>query len=159
MTGPAVLNSAARNAAFGLRGLSGRAYVRLINDNFASVTRLVIDPRYRGAGIGAKLLRRGAEMSGKPWVEMASEMANLVPFAEAAGFRRMGRARDKLRSRQRDDGCWYGRKDNRRQSWPDFLRRVRFSRPAYHVFDNRSRVPPSPSNGVEGGARKASEKR
>ncbi|MHC4717168.1 MAG: GNAT family N-acetyltransferase [Planctomycetota bacterium] len=143
MTGPPVLNSSARNAAFGLRGLTGPAYARLINDNFATVARLVLDPRYRGAGIGARLLRRAAEMTDRSWVELASEMANLVPFAAAAGFRLMGRGRDKLRAAPFDDGCWYGRKKNRRQSWPGFLRRVRFSRPAYYVFDNRNRVPPS----------------
>ena len=29
-----------------------------------------------------------------PWIELISEMADLVPFCEAAGFRRVARARD-----------------------------------------------------------------
>ena len=138
MVGPAALNSSARNAAFGLRGLRGPGKARLINDQFASVSRLVLDPRYRGAGIGALFLRRVAETTDKPWVELASEMANLVPFAEAAGFRRMGIGRDKLDSG--DARCWYGPKKDRQRSWPGFLRRVRFSRPGYFVFDNRAFV-------------------
>jgi len=135
MVGPGALNSSARNAAFGLRGMRGRAKARLINDNFASVVRLVLDPRYRGAGIGALFLRRVAETTDRPWIELTSEMANLVPFAEAAGFRRMGMGRDKLGDA--DGRCWYGPKKNRQRSWPAFHRRVRFSRPGYYVFDNR----------------------
>jgi len=148
VVGPSALAGSARSAAFGLRGLSRRERAKLINGNFATVTRLVLDPRYRGAGIAARFLRRVAETTPWPWIELISEMANLVPFAEAAGFVRLGRGTDKFRRGGRADvlsgsrrGGWYGSASRGSETWRRFLRRVRFSRPAYYVFDNRQNCP------------------
>ena len=174
------LASSARNRVFGLhgRGLS-RHLARQINRDFASVVRLVIDPRYRGAGLAAAFLRRCCQLTDWPWIELISQMADLVPFCQAAGFRRVG---DWLRfsppgqdpREQANDarlnpspetpesgekrclspasphaklaGLSPGRQPNRgpygRSNWTDaayaaYLRRSRFSKPAYFLFDNR----------------------
>ncbi len=162
------LASSARNRIFGLRGRGlSRHLARRINRDFASVVRLVIDPRYRGAGLAAAFLRRCCELTDWPWIELISQMADLVPFCEAAGFRRVddndGRRgtetqrEERGESQERDAGSEparsrssslisLGRQPNRgpygRSNWTDaayaaYLRRSRFSKPAYFLFDNR----------------------
>lgn len=137
------LSSAARNRAFALTGPLTRRRARWINRTFASVTRLVLDPRCRGAGIASAFLRRCCELAPWPWIELVSEMADLVPFCESAGFRRAGRARDKSRTSAaafrrspRSAGC-YGRSGWTEEGFRRYYRTARFSRPVYYVFDNR----------------------
>jgi GNAT superfamily N-acetyltransferase len=109
------------------------------------VTRLVLDPRYRGAGIASRFLRTVCRAAPWPWIELASEMANLVPFCEAAGFRRAGRAADKTRSRsgrlRNRLGAMTAQAFSAANTTSGALRRyrsrVRFSRPAYYILDNR----------------------
>ncbi len=159
------LASSARNRVFGLRGRGlSRHLARRINRDFASVVRLVIDPRYRGAGIAAAFLRRCCELTDWPWIELISQMADLVPFCEAAGFRRVdddghrdtetqridserGQKRNGVARAQACTTNSLGRRPNRghygRSNWTDaayaaYLRRSRFSKPAYFLFDNRA---------------------
>ena len=137
------LSSSGRNLVFGLRGPLTSQRARWVNRTFASVVRLVLDPRYRGAGLAAALLRRCCELVPWPWIELVSEMAGLVPFCEAAGFRRVARARDKGRtpaSRYRTEsgaaGC-YGRSGWTEEGFRRYYRHARYSRPVYYLFDNR----------------------
>ena len=134
------LSNAARNRAFGLPGKLTGALARRINRDFASVTRLVLDPRYRGAGLASLFLRRCCERVEWPWIELVSEMATVVPFAESAGFRRLGHTggRRAPAHPRPDEGPWG------RSAWTDAARRryrsrTRHSRPAYYVYDNRRR--------------------
>ena len=78
------LASAQRNRLFGLGGKMTSAKARVINENFACVSRLVLDPRYRGAGIGGWFLRVACEAAPWPWIELISEMANLTPSYKSA---------------------------------------------------------------------------
>lgn len=181
------LSNSARNRIFGLRGRGlSRALARRINRDFASVVRLVIDPRYRGAGIAAAFLRRCCQLTDWPWIELISQMADLVPFCQAAGFRRVGdwlrfsppggAASEKGQPVQANPSsedpkpgekrCLspaagpaslsLGRQPNRgpygRSNWTDsayaaYLRRSRFSKPAYFLFDNRANMRMDPSSG------------
>ena len=52
------LSSSVRNRLFGVREKLSKSLAQRINRNFASVIRLVLDPRYRGAGLAAGFLRR-----------------------------------------------------------------------------------------------------
>ena len=113
-----------------------------INRNFASIARLVLDPRYRGVSIAATFLRRVCELSPLPWIELTSEMANLVPFCEAAGFKLIGRGMDKFRRGAinrvtKPSNSPYGKSNWTSETFAKYLKRVRFSRPAYYLFDNR----------------------
>jgi len=137
------LCSSARNRRFGLTGKLTRRRALWINRTFASVARIVLDPRYRGAGVASAFLRRCCRRSPWPWIELTSEMADLVPFCEAAGFHRIARARDKsrtpagkLRTATRAANC-YGRSGWTDQGFLAYHRRARFSRPVYYLFDNR----------------------
>ena len=130
------LSSSVRNRLFGLRGKMTRQWGKWINRTFTSVARLVLDPRYRGAGIAAAFLRRACRLAPWPWIELVSEMADLVGFCESAGFRRVGRCLDKSRTSASSAKC-YGK-----SGWTDkglraYDRRARFSRPVYYIFDNR----------------------
>ena len=137
------LSSGPRNRLFGIRQRLTKPLARWINDNFAAVVRLVLVPRYRGAGIAAAFLRRCCELSSWPWIELSSEMAALVPFCEAAGFRPAGKGLDKSRRSGRLTGpprkseSPYGKSAWTEQTFRAYWRRVRFSRPAYYIFDNR----------------------
>ena len=137
------LSSSARNDLFGLRGPLTTALAGRINRNFASVARLVLDPRYRGAGLASALLRRCCKMAPWPWIELVSEMAALVPFCQAAGFKTVAKTSSKtdrfMKSRRRGDssaGVW-GKSNWTDKTFRNYLRRVRFSRPTYYIFDNR----------------------
>jgi len=133
------LASSQRNRIFGLSGKMTAARARLINRHFACVSRFVLDPRYRGAGIGGWFLRRACETAPWPWIELISEMANLVPFYRAAGFVPGGRSRDRYAGNSADGpgrSCW-GRSNWTDAAYARYARRIRHSRPAYCIRDNR----------------------
>jgi len=141
------LTSAQRNRVFGLGGKMSSARAEVINRNFACVSRLVLDPRYRGAGIGGWFLRSACEAAPWPWIELISEMANLVPFYKTAGFVQAGRsegkppfdyARDKPGESKRGSahGFW-GKSNWTDATYAQYTRRTRHSRPAYCIRDNR----------------------
>jgi ABC-type lipoprotein export system ATPase subunit len=133
------LASAHRNRLFGLKGKISSERARVINRNFACVSRLVLDPRYRGAGIGGWFLRRACEAAPWPWIELISEMANLVPFYEAAGFVQAGRSERKTqtKSRQGTGRTFWGKSNWTDATYAKYKKRTRYSRPAYCIRDNR----------------------
>ena len=53
------------------------------------INRVVIHPKYRTIGLGAKLIRETLPLAGTPFVEMVAVMAKYNPFAEKAGMRRI----------------------------------------------------------------------
>lgn len=133
------LSSARRNELFALPGKLSPSLAQWVNTNFASVTRLVIDPRYRGAGIAARFLKRCCEMSPWPWIELISEMANFIPFCRSAGFVYAGRAGGRKTSATRSGPrqTHYGKSNWTAKTFQAYLRRTCFSKPAYFLYDNR----------------------
>ena len=149
LVGPSPLASGARSGRFALPRRRGLARAALVNANFASVTRLVIAPEYRGAGLAWRFLRLAAQRTPRPWIELVAEMAALVPFARAAGFRRIGQAADRsgqslaslaARAASGRLGHCGGRK--RPETLLNYFRRSRFSRPVHYLFDNRANARP-----------------
>jgi ABC-type lipoprotein export system ATPase subunit len=133
------LASAQRNRLFGLGGKMTSARAKLINNNFATVSRLVMDSRYRGAGIGGWFLRTACEGAPWPWIELISEMANLVPFYQAAGFVQTGRSDRKPFGKSKPGPrrtCW-GKSNWTDATYAKYKKRTRHSRPAYCIRDNR----------------------
>lgn len=133
------LASAHRNRLFGLGGKMTSDRAGLINRNFACVSRIVLDPRYRGAGIGGWFLRRACEAAEWPWIELVSEMANLIPFYQSAGFQRVGLAGLKRSSGPaRGSGrSFWGKSNWTDATYAQYTRRIRHSRPVYCIRDNR----------------------
>jgi len=60
-----------------------------LNEKLARVARVVVHPKYRTIGAGAKLLHDSLPLCGKPYVEMIAVMARYNPFAEHAGMNRV----------------------------------------------------------------------
>ena len=135
------LASPPRRKLFNLPGRISAAGAARVNRNFAAVTRLVIDPRYRGAGIAARFLRTACELTPWRWIELVSEMAAVVPFCQAAGFSRVftdgAAARPIGAEAANPRHTCYGRSNWTQQGFEKYLKRVRFSRPAYFIFDNK----------------------
>ncbi len=57
-----------------------------LNAEWAVVNRVVVHPKYRSTGLGARLLRETLPLVGRRHVEMTAAMAEYNPFAERAGM-------------------------------------------------------------------------
>jgi ABC-type ATPase with predicted acetyltransferase domain len=55
----------------------------------STINRVVIHPKYRTMGLGAKLIRETLPLAGTRYVELIAVMAKYSPFAEKAGMRRV----------------------------------------------------------------------
>jgi ABC-type ATPase with predicted acetyltransferase domain len=60
-----------------------------INKQLSIISRVVIQPKYRTIGLGAKLISETLLLVGTPYVEMIAVMAKYSPFAEKAGMQRI----------------------------------------------------------------------
>src|SRR5437868_6687814 len=101
------------------------------------LSRVVLHPTYRGAGIAAAFLRRACQTCPVPWIETLSAMGRVNPFFERAGFVRVGVVQKDGRSRGRN-GAYAGR----RQPSAESTAKSRFSEPVYYVLDNRTAPAP-----------------
>jgi GNAT superfamily N-acetyltransferase len=62
-------------------------HIKELNEKLSIISRIVVHPKYRSIGLGAKLIRDTLPMVGTPYVEMVAVMAKYNPFAERAGMR------------------------------------------------------------------------
>jgi ABC-type ATPase with predicted acetyltransferase domain len=60
-----------------------------INKQLSIISRVVIHPKYRTIGLGAKLISETLRLVGTPYVEMIAVMAKYSPFAEKAGMKKI----------------------------------------------------------------------
>jgi GNAT superfamily N-acetyltransferase len=63
--------------------------VRELNEHVSIIGRVVVHPKYRTIGLGAKLIRETLTLVGTPCVEMSAVMSKYNPFAEHAGMRKV----------------------------------------------------------------------
>jgi ribosomal protein S18 acetylase RimI-like enzyme len=63
--------------------------IKELNEKLVRIARVVVHPKYRTIGAGAKLLCESLPKCGKPYVEMIAVMARYNPFAEHAGMTRV----------------------------------------------------------------------
>jgi ABC-type ATPase with predicted acetyltransferase domain len=56
-----------------------------LNEKLSIINRVVIHPKYRTIGLGAKIIRETLALAGTPYVEMVAVMVKREPFAERAG--------------------------------------------------------------------------
>ncbi|HMP03166.1 MAG TPA: GNAT family N-acetyltransferase [Gemmatales bacterium] len=122
-----------RSRFFGLKGRSGALGLQRLNEQLWVLSRVVLHPTYRGAGLAAAFVRQACRTCPVPWIETLSALGHLHPFFERAGFVRVG-VIEKHRRVRPDAHAWvYG---GRRLS-PTTIRKSRHSEPVYYVFDNR----------------------
>ena len=60
-----------------------------MNKQLSIINRVVIHPKYRTIGLGAKLIHETLHIVGTPYVEMIAVMAKYSPFAEKAGMKKV----------------------------------------------------------------------
>lgn len=106
-----------------------------MNQQLWLLSRVVLHPTYRGAGIAAAFVRRACQGCPVPWIETLSAMGQVNPFFERAGFQRVGIIRKNNRV-QGASGAYGGRKRLSAES----IAKSRFSEPVYYVLDNRLSV-------------------
>jgi GNAT superfamily N-acetyltransferase len=136
------LSLAGRNRFFGLRGRWNRLRLKMLNRQIAMLSRVVLHPTYRGAGIAAEFVRRSCQLCPFPWIETLTEMGRINPFFERAGFVRVptgATKSEKMQSRRGHSSIYGGRrKDGSRiLVSQETYEKSRFARPVYYIFDNR----------------------
>lgn len=134
---------AQRNAYFGQSGRWTRTSLRTLNRQLVTLSRVVLHPSYRGAGLGHHFIRRCCEWSVFPWIETLTQMGHVNPVFEQAGFIRLGASKTVARSRQ-SHSVLYRRKQKHGKKTPlltqETFEKSRFSNPVYYLFDNRKNV-------------------
>lgn len=63
--------------------------VRELNEKLSTINRVVVHPKYRSIGLGARLIRESLPLVGTPFVELVAVMARYNQFAERAGMRKI----------------------------------------------------------------------
>ena len=76
-------------ACFGRRRVLPKMTVRELNKQVSIISRVVVHPKYRSIGLGAKLVRETLPLVGTSYVEMVAVMAKYNPFGEKAGMRKI----------------------------------------------------------------------
>jgi GNAT superfamily N-acetyltransferase len=76
-------------AFYGRRLVLPRMTIQEMNKQLSIINRVVVHPKYRTIGLGAKLIRETLHLASTPYVEMIAVMAKYNPFAEKAGMRKI----------------------------------------------------------------------
>jgi len=79
-----------RNKATGgyFTGLGGRTgQLQIINEKIRTISRVIIEPRYRGLGLASRLVRETMPLLGVPVIESLAVMGAVNPFFEKAGMK------------------------------------------------------------------------
>ncbi len=78
-----------RNVALGeiLSNISRRDKLSFINNNIRNISRVVLEPRFRGLGLAARLVRKTLPLVNVPMVEALAVMGHINPFFEKAGMK------------------------------------------------------------------------
>ena len=76
-------------ACYGRRLVLPKMSMREINQQLSTINRVVIHPKYRTIGLGAKLIKETLPKVGTKYVELIAVMAKYSPFAEKAGMNKI----------------------------------------------------------------------
>jgi ABC-type lipoprotein export system ATPase subunit len=74
---------------FGRRLVLPKMSMKELNEKLSTISRVVVHPKYRTIGLGAKLVKETLPLVGTPYVEMSAVMAKYNPFAEKAGMKKI----------------------------------------------------------------------
>jgi len=74
---------------FGRKLVLPKMNMKELNEKLSIITRVVVHPKYRTVGLGAKLVKETLPLAGTPYVEMTAVMAKYNPFAEKAGMQKI----------------------------------------------------------------------
>ena len=68
-------------------GFDNRTLLSLINKNIRRISRVIIEPRFRGLGLASRLVRETMPEMGVPVIEAMAVMGMVNPFFEKAGMK------------------------------------------------------------------------
>lgn len=111
------------------------------------LSRVVLHPTYRGAGIASAFVRKSCATCPFPWIETLAQMGRINPFFEKAGFVRVDVPQRRSSGRAAHSAL-YGTPERRADG--RFAKRLvttithaksHHSDPIYYIFDNRTNVP------------------
>jgi len=66
-----------------------RPYLKELNKEWTLISRVIVHPKYRTIGLGAKLVKDTLGLTGRRHVELTAVMAQYNPFAERAGMKKI----------------------------------------------------------------------
>jgi hypothetical protein len=69
-------------------GLDKSARLKLIGKNIRTISRVIIEPRFRSLGLAARLVRETMPLMNVPFIEALAVMGRVNPFFEKAGMTR-----------------------------------------------------------------------
>jgi len=77
-----------RNVALGgmLEGLDRQARIAIVNRNIRRISRVIIEPRFRGLGLAVRIVKETMPKMDVPMVESLAVMGQVNPFFEKAGM-------------------------------------------------------------------------
>jgi ABC-type lipoprotein export system ATPase subunit/GNAT superfamily N-acetyltransferase len=70
-----------------LKAVGYKTRLEELNRDWALISRVIVHPKYRSVGLGARLVRESLHLVGRRHVEMVAVMARYNPFAERAGMK------------------------------------------------------------------------
>src|SRR5262249_41612987 len=79
-----------RTRFFGLKNPRSSLHLSALNRQLWLLSRVVLHPTYRGAGIAAAFVRRACQTCPVPWIETLSAMGQADPFFDRAGIASVG---------------------------------------------------------------------
>jgi hypothetical protein len=131
------MSLAGRNRYFGLSGRWSRLGIKAVSEQLVCLSRVVLDPDYRGAGVGVEFIRASCEAQPFPWVETLTEMGHFNPVFERAGFVRVDTP-ERQGGGQAEHSALWGAKDGvtgrKRLLRPESHLKSRWARPVYLVW-------------------------
>ncbi|HJZ92078.1 MAG TPA: hypothetical protein VKE40_14480 [Gemmataceae bacterium] len=120
-----------RTRYFGLTAPRSRVALSALNEQLWLLSRVVLHPTYRGAGLAAGFVREACRTCPVPWIETLTAMGHANPIFDRAGFVRVGVVR-------KPDAAGYGGQYGPRgRCNAQTMAKGRYSEPVYYVFDNR----------------------
>ena len=70
------------------RGLDPATKAKLLNEEFRTISRVIIDPRFPGIGLARRLVEHALAHPESPYTESLAAMGAMNPFFERAGMMR-----------------------------------------------------------------------
>jgi len=93
MVGVIIYKSPTIHALGRLLTVGRKVTLQELNKDWTVIGRVVVHPKYRSMGLGAKMVRDTLFRSGRPYVETLAVMARYNPFFEKAGMRRVAESK------------------------------------------------------------------
>jgi ABC-type transport system involved in cytochrome c biogenesis ATPase subunit len=73
----------------GRKNMLPKMTMQELNQQLSIISRVVVHPKYRSIGLGAKLIQQTLTKAGTPYIEMVAVMAKYNPFSEKAGMKKV----------------------------------------------------------------------